>query len=177
MAYAGPYNPFYGSTVSPDQPCFAGSNYLGVDGCPVDREYTESTLTGVIWNDPRFTIMKKILGISKLAGEYNTNPPGRFGFTMLIPSDDILPREFRDFDPDIGTARRIILASTLKGIIPFDVFSGVYGFYNTRDPPTVLYIEGTNIGKTVNIIEGNITAANGMIHIVDKMLSPTKLTQ
>jgi uncharacterized surface protein with fasciclin (FAS1) repeats len=144
--------------------------------CPVDSA-SPSSLTGIIYNDPRFKKFSYILKLSKLEHLYNNQMSD---YTIFVPDDSKL--KFSDsvyLNMDILTAQNIVKYSTLA--VPKKITSDILkdspaSYFLTKNSPNRLYI--TNISQDL-VINGNVRiifedyqADNGIIHIVDNLLWP-----
>ena len=78
---------------------------------------------------------------------------------------------------DQSTARNIIKSSMLNRRITSDLLEdSPAAYFLTTHPPNRLFVTNisghTHINNDTNVINKNIQAINGIIHVVDKMLWP-----
>ena len=148
-----------------------------IPGCGYDPEieYPKHSLMWYIGTSPKFSKFKYIV---KLADAEESLSDCMADITLFIPSDDDIAYLSESFftSMDRGTAKGILKASTMKGIIPlFLLNQSPSGFYNTLNDlrlnvSTVSGITRFNDEIVVNTAE--IYATNGLIHTVDKLLVP-----
>jgi uncharacterized surface protein with fasciclin (FAS1) repeats len=78
---------------------------------------------------------------------------------------------------DVSFARHIIKTSMLNKKIPSELLEdSPFSFFNTNDPFNKLLISNINgetfINNNIKIIQKDIIATNGIIHIIDNLILP-----
>lgn len=104
-------------------------------------------------------------------------------YTMFIPPDKFLnnlPDEYFD-NLDMGTAREIFNSLTLSRRIDAKLLtSSPVSYLTTLNPEMRMYVTNisgyTRINNCVNVIRYNVIATNGIMHIVDGLISPSEDT-
>ena len=135
-----------------------------------------NSLSDIILKEPTFSRFNYILQLAKLQPFYDDLAAN---FTVFVPSDASLKYipESVFTNMDIGTARHIIKSSTLNRRITADILEDSPASYLlTQNPPNRLFVTNINgrtyIDNHINVLQKNIQANNGIIHIVDKLLFP-----
>jgi len=138
--------------------------------------YCRDSLMGIISRSTNFSKFKHMVLTAGLDAVLN-DPQANF--TMFVPDDRAI-QGLGDgifLNMDDATARHVVKASMLDRRITSDILeSSRAAYYITKDPPNRLFI--TNIkGKTcvsndVHIVQKDVQATNGVIHVVDKLLWP-----
>jgi len=134
------------------------------------------SLTGIIENHPDFTKFKYILSLADLGGIYDDI---QADFTLFVPSDAAiagLPEGVLT-NMDMSTARHIVRSSTLRRRLSGDILEqSPASWFTTLDPPNRLWITNisgqTYVNNDVKVIHKDMTANNGLIHVVDALLWP-----
>lgn len=142
---------------------------------PQKKDFPNS-LAWLISMTPNFSRFRYILRLSKLDNmlcEQNSN------YTVFVPTDESLSNipENIFLNMDVLTARSIIQASILKRKITSDILSdNPCSYFMTLNPYTRLFITNVNgqttIDNNINIINSDIMANNGIIHITDGLIKP-----
>lgn len=134
------------------------------------------SLSYIISNTREFSKFRYILRLSKLDGIYNDLEAN---FTLFVPTDlslSNIPDTFLT-NMDLLTARQIVRASTLNRRITSDILSdSPCAYFNTRDEKSRLFITNmngqTSINNNINVINSDIQAFNGIIHVTDGLIWP-----
>jgi len=133
----------------------------------------KNSLMGIIVNKPEFSKFKYIVNLCKFNKILNEE---QADLTIFIPNNDAIPDNIL-LNMDISTAYHIIKSSMLNHKITSELLeNSPSSYFITKDPLNKLFI--TNIsGKTIinnniNIIEKDIIANNGIIHVIDKLIQP-----
>ena len=150
-------------------------NMPGLRGPPLERKYHKNSLSYIISNNPNFSKFKNILKLSKLDGVYDDI---QSDFTVFVPSDNSLKNIPQNvfINMDVLTARNIVKSSTIKRKITRAILEDVNeSLFHTQHRNNRLLV--TNISKktflnnTINVIQMNIHASNGMIHVIDDLIT------
>lgn len=141
--------------------------------CSLVKKTIDNSIAGIISSD--FKIFNYILKISKLQTFLKDL---QSDFTIFVPSDESI-----NFVPDIvfenmdiAVARHIIMSSIVDKKLSLKILqSSPFMYLSTKDPLNKLCI--TNIhGKTfinnINILQPDIIAENGIIHVTDNIFWP-----
>jgi hypothetical protein len=133
----------------------------------------QKSISGILKNHPdtqRFSSILKISGLEELYDDQQAN------FTVLVTIDKHIPQDiFVNIDDSI--ARHIIKTVTMNRRIPGELLKdNPASIFITNDPPNKLFItnidETTYINDYVKIIESNIMASNGIIHLTNGIIWP-----
>jgi len=149
---------------------------------------TDSSLniTGYLDSNPdEFSQFRKILGLTGNAGFLNA-----YGtYTLFLPNNDAvnayLKAEGKNAVEDVDI-------QTLKDLVRFHLIADTLGTGRFKDgklPTLTMYgqylitgatyadgVTKTRINRQANLVEGNIAARNGIVHVIDQMLIPAKLS-
>jgi len=127
--------------------------------------------------NPAFSKFKTIVHRANMLAQLNEI---QADFTIMIPTDNYLehiPKEYFE-KMDDGLARQILKASTINRVIDKKLItSSPVAYYYTQNKEMRMYV--TNIGGTtrinncVSIVQYNILLNNGMVHIVDGLITPS----
>jgi hypothetical protein len=139
------------------------------------------TLFSLLKSNKDFFYFTYLVEKAGLDGIFNSNTEFDT-YTLFVPSDTYLVKRF-DVNSiknmDMYTAREIVLYSSLNRQIymPF-LRSSPAMYINTRIPGSRILVENiksdgvTTLDGCVKIIEGDIVATNGVIHVVNNLLWP-----
>ena len=137
---------------------------------------TKNSIYYILYNSKKFT---KFLTIILRAGYFSQLNSSQADFTIFAVQDkdlENIPLEYFE-KMDDGMARQIIMSSTMNRKIDKVLLkSSPVCYFYTLLPRMRLY--ATNIGgattlnNCVNIVEFDIEANNGLIHIVDGLIAP-----
>jgi uncharacterized surface protein with fasciclin (FAS1) repeats len=137
---------------------------------------SQNSIMDFISKDPRLSIFKTIINLAKLDGMLNDDLAN---FTILVPSNEHIQNKYPNLlrNLDIGTARNIIKSSTLNRRIPFELLSDdPYAYFFTLYKNERLLFSNINdvvlINQQIKIVEPDIIATNGIIHIIDDIIFP-----
>ncbi|XP_063111536.1 stabilin-2 isoform X2 [Cavia porcellus] len=137
---------------------------------------------------PRGTWQGKLTTFISLLDKAYAWPLSSLGpFTLLLPSSEKEPKEFnveellRDPEAARHFAKLHIIAGQMSmeqmnNSDTFYTLSGVPGRISNRDKDNQIKLELHGGKKKVKIIEGNILASNGLIHILDAAMDNIKPT-
>ena len=99
-------------------------------------------------------------------------------YTAFAPNDDAFAALFAEIDPDALSSEQVQFILTYHVIAGVPILSGDLGAQQTVDAANnePLYITADNGDVTVNgssnVIDADVTASNGVIHVVDQVLLP-----
>jgi uncharacterized surface protein with fasciclin (FAS1) repeats len=135
-----------------------------------------NTLSYIISMNPDFSRFRYILRLAKMEDLYNDI---QADFTVFVPSDTCL-RSIPDsifVNMDLITARNIVTTSTLNRRITYDILSdSPCANFMSNNPVNRLFITNlngqTSIFNDINVIQSDIMATNGIIHVVDGLIRP-----
>jgi uncharacterized surface protein with fasciclin (FAS1) repeats len=142
------------------------------------NRYNPNSLMYIIDNNPDFSKFSYVIKLARLDLIYNDI---QANFTVFVPSnrgmEQILP-EGVFTNLDISSARQIVQASTLKKRITSDLLSDSPStYFITMNPIEKLLITNisdiTYINNCIQIIQTDIEACNGLIHVIDNIIWPT----
>lgn len=168
MSYCGPYSESYNFTHMFNKGDLRGKLPLS--------EPTKGTLLDIIYTNPEFSIFKHVVKKSQINKLLNANEAD---FTMFIPSNKALSHINPNFFTymDIATARSIVRALTVSKRLSSEVlgYSNASYLYSI-DKVNKLFITNirdiTNVSG-FNVIQKDILASNGIIHVIDGLPVPT----
>lgn len=167
MTSLGPYTEAHNNTHMFDIPDLRGN---------VKQEFYPTSLMGIIDTHQDFTKFKYMVQLAKL--EYILNDP-QADFTLFVPSDTALKdiEEGIFINMDIAVARHIVKSSMMDRKIPSEILKDVpVAYFITKDSPNKLLISNisdkTYINTDINIIDFDMEASNGIIHVTDKLIFP-----
>jgi uncharacterized surface protein with fasciclin (FAS1) repeats len=132
-----------------------------------------NSLSYILSATPEFSKFRYILRLSKLDDLYNDQ---QANFTLFVPTNDSIPESML-VNMDLLTARNIITASTLNYRITSDILSdSPCAYFTTNNAANRMFVSNfagqTTINNYINLIGKDISATNGIIHVIDKMLLP-----
>lgn len=140
------------------------------------KKYNKDSISDIINRTPRFSFFNQILKTSLYDNIYD-DPQANF--TIFIVSNDTLKNNVNTIfsELDILTARYIIKGSTLERKIPVEILkTSPAAYYTTGTKHSRLLITNDNknvyIDNNATIVESNIIASNGIIHVIDKLIYP-----
>ena len=136
----------------------------------------QDSIMSIIINNPDFTKIKYMMELSGLETVYNDL---QSNFTLFIPSDTAILSlgENIFLNMDRNTAKAIIQSCTIKGKIPYKILTDSKAtYFYTLCSPNRLYIntfkDQTYINDNIKIIQTDIIASNGIIHVIVKLVNP-----
>lgn len=135
--------------------------------------YDRGSIMGILSRTPIYSKFARILQIAQMDGIYNDS---QANFTLLIVSNENIPNNLIE-SLDVGDAKRIVKASSLKRIIPLMLLEDSPAtYFLTTDDKTKLFVTNlygkTMINDKINVLHGDIRATNGMIHVVNQLIIP-----
>lgn len=136
---------------------------------------TKNTVWDYIYNHPQLTKAKKLIIKANLVTTMNNE---QYNTTVFLANDSALAYLTDDLikKMDIGTARNIILASSIHGKIDRRVLKSSYTLILPSKIP-YLYIYANNTNNNTTLINGypvkefDIRLQNGMIHLTSNLVS------
>jgi uncharacterized surface protein with fasciclin (FAS1) repeats len=138
-------------------------------------KYNKNSITDFLNSNKNFCKFKRILDLSGMTNIFDDK---QANFTLFVTPDNY----FTNIDNiilttmDQATARCIIKSHSLNNKITTDIFRTTRaGYYYTENNPLrrLIIISPNNdiiIDNDAKIIKGDISATNGIIHIIDKCL-------
>ena len=167
MTSSGPYTQSYNFTHM--------YNLGDYKGCLPKESFCENSLTGIINKHPDFTKFAYILKLANMEDIYNSS---QANFTVFVPSDQALAHLGNDIfiNMDNAFARHFIKASTLDRIITSELLSdSPASYFVTRSLQNKLFISNINdriqINNNINVIHKDMKTDNGLIHVIDGLIS------
>jgi hypothetical protein len=134
-----------------------------------------NSLSWMISMIPEFSKFRYILRLSKLDNMFCDQETS---YTLFIPTDELLniPENVL-LNMDLLTARKIVQGCTLRNRITTDILQdNPCSLFITLNPISKLLITNINnntiINNNINLIQGDIMANNGIIHITDGLIIP-----
>jgi uncharacterized surface protein with fasciclin (FAS1) repeats len=147
---------------------------------------TSLNITGYLDSNPdEFSQFRKILGITGNAGFLNA-----YGaYTLFLPNNEAVKEYLK---AEGKNAVEDVDIQTLKDLVKFHLIADTLGIGRFKDgklPTLTMYgqylitgavfadgVTKTRINRQANLVQGDITARNGIIHVIDRMLIPAKLS-
>ena len=169
MTSAGPYTQSHNFTHMFDMVDLRAPDKK-FDGCP-------GTLLHTIRNNPEFSYFEKIITKSKATSILSDE---QANFTLFVVNDkflkEIVDEEYFN-NMDIGTALTILKCSMLDRKITSDLLkNSPSSNFITKKHPNRLYVTNhngmTQIDNHINIVEFDILCTNGVIHVIDRFITP-----
>jgi uncharacterized surface protein with fasciclin (FAS1) repeats len=168
MTSSGPYTQSYNFTHM--------YNLVDYRGCFPKKSFNDNSLTGIIKKHPDFTKFAYILKLANMEDIYNSP---QANFTVFVPSDQTLSNLNNDIfiNMDSSFAKHFIKASTLDRIITSELLSdSPASYFVTRSLQNKLFISNINdvikINNNINVIHKDMKTDNGLIHVIDGLISP-----
>jgi uncharacterized surface protein with fasciclin (FAS1) repeats len=143
------------------------------------RQTNVDSLLYILENEPTLTKFNFLVQMSNMKAYFNDLSST---CTLFVPQDDVILHSIEKFD--MVTAKNIIYYSLLERRLSANrrnegLRSNGCCYMNTKLTGYKLYVDCVSdernhilINKNVKIIHSDITAKNGIIHIVDKLLIP-----
>lgn len=139
---------------------------------------TQGSIYYLLCRDTRFSKFRSIIDKAKLQGFFDDM---QSNISLFIPTDNMLKHIPDSFfqTMDIGLARNILDASSIPKRLKSDLLtSSPVCYYFTKNPSMRMYVtninKNTRINNCANIVQFDIEANNGMIHIIDNLLVPNE---
>lgn len=139
---------------------------------------TAQTIQDILQEQSRFSQLATAIDSAGLSQTLSGPGP----FTVFAPTDDAL-QGMQDFNQLLSTERR----DRLRGLLLYHVSSGERVAEDLQAGTTIRTLEGNDLTVTgsgdslqvggAGIVERNIRAANGIIHVIDEVLAPTGTTE
>ena len=147
---------------------------------------TSFNITGYLDSNPdEFSEFRKILGITGNAGFLNA-----YGtYTLFLPNNDAVNEYLK---AEGKTSVDQVDLQILKDLVRFHLIADTLGTGRFKDgklPTLTMYgqylitgasyadgVTKTRINRQANLVRGDVLAGNGLIHVIDRMLIPSKLT-
>lgn len=141
-----------------------------------DIKYCPQTLMGIINTTKELSIASYIVKLANYDGILNDK---QANFTMFLPSDTFLKKYpesvFVNFDK--GTALNLMKGSmTNRRMTAAIIEDSPAAFFTTLDTSNKIFISNisdtTYINNKIKVVQKDIFASNGVIHIIDDLLWP-----
>ena len=147
---------------------------------------TSLNITGYLDSNPdEFSQFRKILGITGNAGFLNA-----YGaYTLFLPNNEAVNEYLK---AEGKTAVEDVNIQTLKDLVRFHLIADTLGTGRFKDgklPTLTMYgqylitgavfangVTKTRINRQANLVQGDVIARNGIVHVIDRMLIPAKLS-
>ena len=152
----------------------------------VERTTGDVNITGYLDKHPEYSEFRKILGISKTSGFLQA-----YGaYTLFLPSNEAIKAYLKEKGlasvEELGTPDQlkelVYLHLIIDSIKTTDFSDGklrnatMQGQYLTTGATNDGQSSSITINKQANLIKGNISVGNGIIHVIDNVLSPNNQT-
>lgn len=168
MVSCGPYTQSHNFSHMFDMVDLRGSR-AKTEACP-------NSLMSIINKNQDFTKFKYMV---KLARMETVLESPQADFTLFVPSDHAIEGlgDAIFLNMDDAVARHIVKSSMLDRKITSDLLEdSPSSYFITKDPPNRLFISNisgkTYINNDINVIQKDMITANGLIHVVDKLIWP-----
>ncbi len=145
-------------------------------GNPPGPFYNPDSITGMLYNDKRFSRIYYVLVRAALANDYDAI---QANCTFFAPPDEYLRHipEGVFVNMDRGTARSLIMSLTLDRRIPYVLLAdSPIATYNTRLIPNKLFITNVNgdmyINNTIKVTPGDVKTNNGIVILLEGLIWP-----
>lgn len=168
MTSIGPYTQSMNFTHMYDMPDLRGNR---------DWEVCPNSLLDIIKKNKDFSLYDFLVN---KAGFYKILMENAANFTLFIPSDEYIKKsglEQHILSLDKAEARNLILSTMLNNRITSDLLCVTdASVLKTRNQPNNLYVKCLDNSVVINdyakIVQFDIQATNGIIHVIDKVLFP-----
>lgn len=157
---------------------------------PKELSPHKCSILDIIKNNPNFSIFYTLVKRANLEHYFNDC----LTYTVFVPSDDCIPcHEFIN-SLDIGRARQIVLYHTLDKYVPSKIiYVNKHLQIPTKNGESIITKVDDDGGIIINsqavhfrnnmlvsvyqsqVIEEDIWALNGVVHVIDNMLLPSKI--
>ncbi len=145
----------------------------------VAKPKPRNSLWGMLETNPEFSAFKRIVSKAKMEGHLN-DP--QTDLTLFVPSDrylDLPPGYLENMD--LLTARKMVNFAALNRKIPLSLITAQPVIkLVTRLAANKMYVTTLNcrtvLHGATNLLYGDIEVGNGLIHVVDSILVPNRLT-
>lgn len=139
-----------------------------------EEDSNNNSLMGVINNNPNFSKFKYIVERARMN---TTLSDPQSDFTLFIPLDTYISGlEIEGMD--ISMARNIVRCAMLDRKITSELLEdSKAAYFFTKSKPNNLFVNNRNgityINGDIEIIHKDIITGNGIIHVTDKIISPS----
>lgn len=171
-------------TTDPAATTPAGATTPGAPGTPAgstpEGEASEGNIIAVAAANPDLTNLTTAIGVSGIAPSLDDKGP----VTVFAPNNDAFGKLGTQLDTLLQPASKAQLANILQ----FHVVKGRVRIKNLKDGELLTTLQGTRLRVTKNgdevkvgnslgeatIVAANVKADNGVVHVVDTVLTPKK---
>jgi transforming growth factor-beta-induced protein len=148
-------------------------DFVDLRGISSTEKDDNNSLMGVINNNPNFSKFKYIVERARMN---TTLSDPQSDFTLFIPLDNFISRlEIEGMD--ISMARNIVKSAMLDRKITSELLEDSNSSYFTKSKSNNLFINNMNgityINEDIRIIQKDIIADNGIIHVIDNIILPS----
>lgn len=149
-------------------------DFVDLRGNSSNIEDDNISLMSVINNNPNFSKFKYIVERARMN---TTLSDSQSDFTLFIPSDNTIPK-LKIEGMDISMARNIVRSSMLDRKITSELLEdSKTSYFFTKSKPNNLFVNNINgityINGDIRIIQKDIITGNGIIHVIDNIISPS----
>ncbi len=143
---------------------------------PVREEMVaEKTIVETAKGDERFSTLVKALKAADLVDKLREEGP----FTVFAPTNDAfdkLPRGTVDkLMDDVSRLKEILLYHVLPGKIAASEVTGMQDAETAMGEPVAVWVSGDRVMiNDATVIEPDIHASNGVIHVIDRVIIPPR---
>ncbi|ADY54233.1 beta-Ig-H3/fasciclin [Pseudopedobacter saltans DSM 12145] len=143
-------------------------------------------ITGYLDSDPgNFSEFRKILELTGTAGYLNA-----WGaYTLFLPNNSAVEAYLKDVGKtsveqvDIETWKNLVKFHLIEDTLSTSNFKDgklpnltMYGQYLITGAQNLNGVTKITVNRQANLVKGNVIAGNGVIHVIDRMLIPAKLS-
>ena len=150
-----------------------------INGRLPKKTYSKNSIMDVIEYHPDFTKFSYIIKLAEMDDIFGKN---QANFTLFVPSNTSIKNIPEDIflNMDQGDAKNIVQASLLDYRIPKELLTdSPAAYFNTLSPQNRIFVTNINsktkINNNLNVVHFDIICTNGIIHVVDKLITPLKL--
>lgn len=141
------------------------------------EKINENSLYGFLYRNNTFSKFKSIVDKAGMAGRLNNIEANYTLFAVPDSHLNHIPEEFFQ-KMDNGEARQIIDASIMdRKIDRYLITSSPVAYYFTKNPNMRMYVTNirsiTRLNDCVDILKYDISADNGIIHIISGLIIPS----
>lgn len=146
-------------------------------GAPKNYVECPNTLMFMLNNNPDFSFFKYLVKLARLDRKLSE---AQANYTLFVPSDKVISGINQGLltNIDMATAKHIVMGLMMNNRITSDILEdSPISLFVTCSPANRLMVTNitgkTYINNTVNVVEKDLLATNGVIHVIDKLIWPT----